>query len=359
MRPPRRALLIGLLACLTAPLSARAATYVYVSAATERRIVLFRLDREEGSLTQLGAIPTPGEPGALTVAPDRRRLFAAMRDRGTLAGFRIDPANGGLTAVNVVEAGADPAQISTDPTGRFLFTAYYVAGKVSVHAIGRDGSLSTRPVSELPTFEKAHAAVCDRTGSFLFVPHTAPDRIEQFVIERTSGVLARNLPPRVTTPPRTGPRHLAWHPDLPIAYVSNEQGSSATSYRMQPETGRLYPIETRSTLPDGFSGPNSCAEIRVHPSGRFVYVSNRGHDSLAGFEVAPSGEHLTSIGQFPTEKTPRSFDIDPSGRYLIAAGESSGVLAVYRIDVATGALEPLAREPVGPRLWWVTAVEVP
>src|SRR5262249_50531550 len=133
---------------------------------------------------------------------------------------------------------------------------------------------------------------------------------------------------------KSGPRHLAFHPTLKRAFSSDEQGSSITAYRFEPDVG-LKPVQTLSTLPAGFTGRNTTADVKVHPNGKFVWVSNRGHDSLAGFAIDSQGK-LSALGQTSTEKTPRSFDIAPDGRWLFGAGEGSGKLAVFRVDRETG-----------------------
>jgi 6-phosphogluconolactonase len=161
----------------------------------------------------------------------------------------------------------------------------------------------------------------------------------------------------VETPKKSGPRHLTFHPSKPIAYVANEQGSSVTAYDLDTKAGTLSPRQTMSTLPKDWQGVNACAEIKVQSSGRFLYVANRGHDSIAGFTLDDDGR-MTPIGQTSTEKTPRSFDIDPSGKFLYAAGESSGKLATYKIDANTGSLKLVNTIDVGKTPWWVLAVEM-
>ncbi len=338
--------------------AASADTYVYVSVAAEKRIAVYRAEARTGALAHLRDVPTEGEPGALVVDPDRRFLFASLRAEGKLSSFRIDPKSGGLTPVNTVPAGPDPAHLSTDRQGRFLLCAYYVDAKVTVHAIGPAGELSREPRQTLPTVEKAHAILLDRKQRFAFVPHTGPNVIYQFTYDAKRGELRPAAVPRLKTPPNTGPRHLVFHPSGEIAYVDNEQGGSVTAYRLDRKAGTLRPFQTLSTLPPGFSGSNACAEIRIHPNGRFLYVANRGHDSLAGFRIAPEEGRLTALAQTPTERTPRSFDLDPSGRYLYAAGESSGNLAGYRVDPETGALERFATWKVGKQPWWVLSVSL-
>jgi 6-phosphogluconolactonase len=346
--------------CLTLVMAALAGgtTVVYVSVAGEKRVAVYRMDDGTGELTHRGDVKLDGEPGALVVSPDRRFLFAALRSTGKLASFRIDPKAGTLTHLGTVPAGPDPAHISTDARGRYLLAAYYVDAKVTVHAIDKDGSLGEKPLQSIPTAEKAHAIVADPSDRFVFVPHTGPDVIFQFTFDAKTGRLSANTPAKLATPRKSGPRHLVFHPSKPIAYVDNEQGSSVTAYALDTKAGTLKPLGTASTLPGEFKGTNACAEIRIHPTGRFVYASNRGHDSIAAFAVGEDGK-LSALGQTATEKTPRSFDIDPSGRFLFAAGESSGKLAAYRLDPKTGALKRSATYEAGKTPWWVLAVDLP
>jgi 6-phosphogluconolactonase len=336
----------------------RGDTVVYVSVAAEKRIAVYTMDRATGALTHRGDAKLDGEPGAMTVDPGRRFLFAALRAEGKLAALRIDPATGLLTHVNTVPAGPDPAHLSTDAAGRYLLAAYYVDAKVTVHEIGKDGALGEKPLQTVPTAEKAHAIVLDPSGRFAFVPHTGPDAIFQFAFDAKTGKLSANEPARLATPKGTGPRHLVFHPSRPVAYVSNEQGGSVTAYALDARGGTLKPVQTASTLPEGFQGNNACAEIRIHPSGKFLYVSNRGHDSIAAFALDAEGK-VSVLGQEPTEKTPRSFDLDPSGKFLFAAGESSGKVVAYGVDGSGGRLKNLMTYEVGKMPWWVLAVDLP
>jgi 6-phosphogluconolactonase len=329
---------------------------VICSAAQDKKLVLFRLNSNDGTLEPAGSVATPGEPGALAVTPDGTRLMVGLRSTGQLMGFRFDKQTGLPVAKNVVEAGADPAQISVDATGRYLFTAYYVAGKVSVHAIADDGSLSPQALQEVPTLERAHAIVASPSGKQWYVPHTGPNTIFQFDWDAGTRRLTPHDPPRVDRPASTGPRHMVWHPSRPVAFTSDEQGMSVTPYVVD-ERGSLVPGKSVPTLDQPFDGPRSTAEIKVHPSGRFVYCSNRGPDSLAILRVDETGRNLSLVGTHPTERTPRSFDIDPAGTWLLSAGEASGQLRVSRIDRETGRLSDVGRYSVGPRLWWVMVVD--
>jgi 6-phosphogluconolactonase len=353
---PRISTLI-LLLILLSPVPLRAGNVVYVSVARDKKIAVYGQDPRIGQLTHTRDVAIAGEPGALTTDAKKRYLFAALRSEGKLSAFRIDPGTGALTHLNTVPAGADPAQISVDGSDEFLLTAYYVAGKVTVHRI-REGRLSPEPVQTIATAKMAHAIVPDPSNRFVFVPHTGPNVIFQFRFDSRKGELTATEPNQLKTPPNTGPRHLVFSPGKPVAYVSNEQGGSVTVYDLNAGTGTLKPVQTLSTLPAGFRDTNACAEIRIHPTGRSVYVANRGHDSIACFQADDKGR-LRSLGQTATEKTPRSFDIDPTGRFLYAAGESSGKLAAYAIDPKTGELRHNTTYDVGRMPWWVMAVELP
>jgi 6-phosphogluconolactonase len=241
-----------------------------------------------------------------------------------------------------------------------------------VHAIGDDGSLSAKPLQMIKTKEKAHAVVVNPGESAILVPHTGPNAIFAFPWLRTRGEIIPGIGrSEVATPKNTGPRHAVFHTTLEIpggvdataqvAYVANEQGGSVTMYHaiLNPINWLLQPKQTLSTLPADFKGTNACAEIRLHPANRFLYVSNRGHDSIAAFRIDPATGAMTNLGQTPTEKTPRSFDIDPSGKYLYAAGESSGRLAAYRVDEASGKLARFATHDLGKMPWWVMTVRLP
>jgi 6-phosphogluconolactonase len=178
---------------------------------------------------------------------------------------------------------------------------------------------------------------------------TGPNVIMQLRFDADTGRLTTNTPSRVEQPDLVGPRHYCFHPSLDLAYFSNEQGCSVTAYRLDRATGTLSAVQTVSTLPDGYAARNTCSQIHLTPSGRFLYVGNRGHNSIAGFSVDAATGHLTAIGHVATEAVPSAFALDPSGHFLFAAGTASGRLASYRINGETGELAPLATQAVGQR----------
>lgn len=361
---PRLVALVLSLAVLTGvsiPV-ARAETWVACSAAADKTVILYRFDPKTGGVTELSRQKLSGEPGPLTLSADHKILFVGLRSTGQLTSLRIDPATGKLTPLRVVSAGADPAQITLDKQGEYLLTAYYEAGKISGHKVEVDGSIAEKAAWEIPTVEKAHAVSLDRYGELLVVPHTGPNAIFQFRYLKGGTPPVSLSKPRINLPPNTGPRHAAWHPRLPIVYINNEQGSSVTAYKAGLEGLTLIEGSTVSTLPGGFKGENSTAEIRMHQSGKVLLVANRGHDSLALFQVDETGTKLTPAGHHPTEKTPRSFCLDPTGKFALAAGEGTGFLEVSEATGGSGqgiGLKTLARHKVGDRFWWVEAFQDP
>jgi 6-phosphogluconolactonase len=323
--------------------------------APEQKIQIYRLDLAAGALLAVDALKVTGTPGALAVDPKQKFLYASLRSSSTLASYRINPTSGRLEPLSTaaLPTGENAAFVRTDQTGRWLLSASYAAGKVVVHRLTPDGMIESPAVQTVETEKTAHCIAIDRGNRFVFVPHVAPNAVFQFHLDAGTGALtpAGRAPGGADS---AGPRHLAFHPTQSIAFTSNEQASSITAYRYNPLTG-LEPQQTLSTLPADFQGRNTTADVKVHPSGRFVWVSNRGHDSLAGFAIDEGGK-LSPLGQTPTEKTPRSFDIDPSGRFAFGAGEGSGKLAVYQIDSGNGKLTRLHTIDVGQSLTWVLSV---
>jgi 6-phosphogluconolactonase len=348
---------LTMILCLGGAMSLQADTFVYVSMAPEQKIQIYRLDAKDGKLTAVETVAVEGAPGALALDPPQKFLFASLRTNSTLASFRIDAATGKLKPLSTaaLPKGENAAFVGTDRTGRWLLSASYNAGKVVVHGLNDDGTIRMPAVQTVETAKTAHCIAIDRENRFVFVPHVAPNAVYQFRLDAASGKLTEaGKAPGGTE--KAGPRHLAFHPTQNLAFTSDETGSSITAYRFEAASG-LKPVQTLSTLPGDFKGANTTAEVKVHPNGKFVWVSNRGHDSLAGFAIDADSGKLSALGQTLTEKTPRSFDIEPDGRFLLAAGEGSGKLAVYQIDPAAGKLTPLHSYDVGKSLSWVRAVK--
>jgi 6-phosphogluconolactonase len=347
-------LVLSIFLLAVSAMNLHAETLLYVSMAPEQKIQILRLDPGDGKLAPVETVAVDGAPGSLAVDPEKKFLFASLRTTSTLASFAIGPAPGKLKHLSTAPLPKDEnaAYVATDRTGRWLLSASYMGGKVVVHGL-KDGVIQTPALQTIATTKTAHCIAIDRQNKWVFVPHVAPNAVYGFHLNVTTGKLTEAA--KTTGGAEgAGPRHLAFHPTLNMAFTSDETGSSITAYRFDSESG-LKPVQTLSTLPADFKGKNTTAEVKVHPSGKFVWVSNRGHDSLAGFAIDKSGK-LSSLGQTPTEKTPRSFEIDPDGRYVFGAGEGTGALATYRVDLKTGRLTPVHTQVVGKSLTWVMAV---
>ena len=250
----------------------------------------------------------------------------------------------------------DPAYVGLDRTGRYLFTTYYHGARVAVHAIQEDGSIQEEPMQVVNTTENPHSMGTDPTNRYAYVCHTGGNAIFQFRFDAATGKLMPNNPPSISPDAGLGPRHQVFHPVNHFLYVSNEQGSSVSAYLENPETGILTLHQTISSVPPSYEGENTCAHIALHPNGNFVYVSNRGDNSIATFRVNVATGLLMLMGTVATGDTPRSFDLDSTGRFLIAAGEAADNITVYRIDPMTGMPEVLGTYPAGNRPFWVEIV---
>jgi 6-phosphogluconolactonase len=341
---------------MTTAVTMYADTLLYVSKAPEKQIGIYRLNAKDGSLTQVESFAVEGSPGSLAVDGKKKYLFASLRSIDSLASYAIDADTGKLKHINTVlrENGGNAAYVNFDPIKHALYSASYAGGNWGSHVVGADGVIEKSAKGWLTTVKTAHAVVFSPDGQWLFVPHVEPNLIYQYRRTKLGSFVSTFKVSGGT--PNAGPRHLAFHPTLPMAYSSDETGNSITAYSFDAKDG-LRKKQTLSTLPSDLKDKNTTAEVKVHPNGKFVWVSNRGHDSLAGFAIDEKGM-LKSIGQTPTEKTPRSFEIDPDGRYLFGAGEGTGKLAVYRINEMSGELTRIHTVDMGKSLTWVMAVKL-
>ena len=344
------------------PQAAAGDSFVFVSLLQERKIVTFQRSVDSGDLLRTQVTKCSAEPAYLTASKDGRVLFVSYRSSGQLASFNIDASTGKLNLINVVEGGEDPAFLVPDRTGRFLLTAYYVSNKVTVHRVDADGRLSEQPVCSLPTAANAHGVAIDSKNQSAYVSHTGANRIDQFGFDQETGILMPLDPPFVTANAIQNPRHLVMHPSNRWAYCSNEAGGNkedgASLYARDATTMQLKHEQSVLSLPGTFdANQNSTAECLLTPDGKFLYVANRGHNSIAGFSVNQSNGHLTGVSITPTEAVPRSFTISADGRHLYVAGEASGRVASYAIQ-ASGELKPLAVVDSGPISWAIIAVDI-
>jgi|SRR6516162_1322392 6-phosphogluconolactonase len=336
---------------------------LYVCLQDDDKIACLAMNADSGQLTSRAELAAGG-PSVMAISLDRKTLYVGHRTQPSISSFRIDHDTGGLTLHGTVPTEHAPTFLSPDRSGRYLLSAYYQGGYAAVHPLGADGAVGGALIDRRETATGAHAISTDPSNRFAFVPHIArlndnvlepprdnpgPNMIMQFKFDAESGRLTPNSPFRVEPAERLGPRHYCFHPSRDLVYFSNEQGCSVTVYRLDRATGALSAAQTISTLPDGYTARNTCSQIHLTPSGRFLYVGNRGHNSIAAFAVDGTTGQLTAIGHVPTEAVPSAFAVDPTGRFLFAAGTASGRLASYRIDGESGALTALGTVAVGQR----------
>ncbi len=267
--------------------------------------------------------------------------------------FAIDPATGRLTKINEQPSrGADPCHLAVDATGQYLVVANYTGGNFVVFPLSEDGHLAAAssvltnrgagPNHERQDGPHAHDVVFDAANRFLIAVDLGLDQLFVYRFDPALGSFTFGDPASARVPPGAGPRHFAFHPDGRHAYSINELDSTVTALEWDPSAGKLTADASVSTLPAGFTGENSTAEVEVDSRGRFLYGSNRGHDSIAVFRINPASGALTLIAHTLTRgKEPRHFALDPTGRWLVAGNQNSNTLAVFRVDQTAGTLSPV------------------
>jgi 6-phosphogluconolactonase len=331
-------------------------------------IYVYRMDGQTGALSllkQAGGLPNPS---FLTVDPSRRYLLAvsetgnfAGQAGGGLSSYAIDPASGALTLINSQPThGADPCYVSVDPSGKWVLVANYTGGSVTVFPLGEDGRLGAATDliqhhgSSVNTARQegphAHSAIfAPGSSTLVLVADLGLDRIMLYDLDPAKGTLSPHSVPWLEAKPGSGPRHMVFHPNQRFLYVTHELDSTVTAYQYDAAAGIFTELQTLSLLPQDFSGQNTSADIHITPSGKFLYASNRGDDSIAIFAIDENSGKLTSLGQVSTQgKTPRNFAIDPGSNFLLAANQDSGTIVTFRIDAATGQLTPTGQTTQAP-----------
>jgi 6-phosphogluconolactonase len=319
-------------------------------------INVYRVDANTGEWIHVQLVADLVNPSFLAVDQNRRFLYSVHADLSYVSAFTIDAASGRLTLLNRQETGGtNPVHLAVDPSNRFLVVSNYASGSMSVLPINEDGSIARRSdLFDLPgspgphptqqTSSHPHHNPFDPEGRFLLVADKGLDAVFVFQLDVASGELVAAATPSVQAQPGAGPRHAGFHPRLPFAYVLNELDSTVTVYDYDAQSGFLNDKQLLSSLPENFAGENTCAEISVHPSGLFLYASNRGHDSIVAYGINQTTGLLTHLGWTPTGgERPRYFGLDPSGTYLHACNALSHNIVTFRIDLATGSLTPTGR----------------
>jgi 6-phosphogluconolactonase len=328
------------------------------TAKASKGIYAYRFQPSSGKLTEIGVVAEAPNPSFLALSPDRRYLYAvnwkgSETVKGdTISAYAVDSHTAKLTFLNKVESRAEmPTHLSVDRSGRMLLVVNYGSGSVAAFAIGKDGRLSAATsfdqhrgsslVKGRQDGPHAHAVVFSADNRFAFVADLGLDQVFSYRLDPSRARFAPNSPPVTKVSPGSGPRHLAFHPNGKLLYANNEINSTVTVFAYDAAKGGLKEVQTVSTLPSNFAGTNSTAEIQADMAGRFLYVSNRGHDSIAVFSIDPGFGTLTPVEQVSTQgRTPRNFSLDPTGAYLFAANENSSTVVLFRVDANTGRLTP-------------------
>ncbi|WP_165228383.1 lactonase family protein [Aquisphaera insulae] len=346
----------------TARDDAKGTYWVYVGTYTGGKtpsegIYLLELDPASGKVTEYGPVAKLASPSFLAIRPGGKELYAVSevgrfqgKPGGGVTAMAIHPVTGKLTKLNEQSSvGSGPCHLTVDRTGKNVLVANYNNGVVACLPIAENGHLKPASCSiqhEGSSVDKgrqegphAHSINVDPMNRFALAADLGLDKVMVYRLDAEKGLLTPNDPAFGAVPPGSGPRHLAFHPSGRFAYVISEMGNTLTAFAYDADKGSLTQIQSVSTLPADFRGTSYTADVHVHPSGKFVYGSNRGHDSIAIFAVDESTGKLTAAGHASTGgKTPRNFAIDPTGSCLLAENQDSDTIVVFRIDGSTGGL---------------------
>jgi 6-phosphogluconolactonase len=335
--------------------------FVYVGTYTggnSKGIYGFRFHPSGGTLEPMGLMAETVSPSFVAVSPNHKFLYAVNeiddfggQKAGSVSAFAIDGKTGKLTFLNQVSSrGGAPCHVSVDKTGKTVLVANYNGGSVAAFPVKDDGRLGEASAfvqhagSSVDKSRQegphAHSFYPSLDNRFAIAGDLGLDEVVVYKLDAANSGLTANDPPFAKVPPGGGPRHFAFHPSAKFGYTNNEMTSSVTAFTYDAARGALTSIQTISTLPQGFSGNNSTAEIFVHPNGKTLYVSNRGHNSIAVFAIDAKKGTLTALEQVSTQgKTPRGFAIDPTGGYLLAGNQDTDNIMIFRIDPKSGRLK--------------------
>jgi 6-phosphogluconolactonase len=325
--------------------------------AKSQGIYVSRLDLATGVLAPAEVAAEIKNPSFLAIHPGGKSLYSISevsdtdgKPAGGVSAFSLDRTTGKLKLLNQQSSrGSGPCHIVVDPTGKTALVANYGGGSIAALPINADGTLSpaTSAIQHVGSSVNpdrqmgphAHSINVDSQSKFVFAADLGLDKILIYRLDPAKGLLTPSDPPSTAVTPGAGPRHFAFLPGEKFAYVINEMANTITGFRYDPSAGSLTAIQEISTLPAGYKETSYTAEVVAHPSGKFLYGSNRGHDSIAIFAVDPETGKLTAKGHQPSGgKTPRNFAIDPSGTFLLAENQASDSIVVFRIDPQTGLL---------------------
>jgi 6-phosphogluconolactonase len=339
-------------------------TTVYVSNAGSKEVFVLAMNRTTGALELIEKTPVPGadkpSPASLPMAtsPDKKFLYAQLRSEPyPVSTFAIDPTSGKLTHLAVTPLVDQMAYINTDRTGRFLLCASYVGAKLAIYPINDKSIVEPKATQIVDTKPKAHCVVIDSANKHVYLPVLGGDIVMEFNFDPAAGTVSPNGPGQVATKPNAGPRHFTIHPNKRWGYLITETTATIGAYAIADD-GTLSEIAFVDT--GDWNGKDSAAasDIHVTPDGKFLYGALRTTSTLHGYKIDPDKGTLTPIGKWPTEKTPRGFNIDPRGKFLLSVGLDSNAMTVHAIDAASGELKPVGQYPMGTQPNWVEIVDL-
>jgi 6-phosphogluconolactonase len=343
---------------IAASLAAPAATWVFVANAYSQDISVMQLDRAAGELKPVAMVPVGGTAMPMVVSKDKRFLYVALRSQPfRVVTFAIDGATGALKKLGESTLADSMANIDLDASGQWLFAASYGGHKLTVNSIGSDGVVG--PVNQLiQTAPNAHAIHADASGRYVFATSLGGDNISSWKFDPAKGLLAANDPPLVNVAPaNTGPRHFLWDQTQKYVYLINELDGGVDVFAYDAARGSMSHRQRASAVPLGFIGKVWASDLHISPDGKYLYASERTSSTLTTFSISPTTGLLQVVGQTPTEKTPRGFAVDSTGRFLIATGQDSHGVSLHAIDVATGMPGPGKSQPMGKNPNWVEIVD--
>ena len=321
---------------------------------------LGHFDTDTGVLSKPEFIMEAVEPAFFVIHPDGKHLYSCNSGKTTdlVSAYEINPKTGKLTLLNQKPAGgADPSYITLDQTARYALVANYQGGSIAVLPIKPDHSLGDRTGfaqhtgrsvnPERQTRPYAHSIIVDPSNRFALVADLGVDKVFVYRFDAKDGSLTPNDPPFATVKPGSGPRHVKFHPNGKWVYLINELACTVIGFNWDATKGSLTEFQTIATLPEGFTGTNTCAELQVHPNGRFLYGSNRGHDSIVVYAIDQATGKLSLVERVSSQGNwPRTFTFDPTGKWILVANHNSDNAVVFRVDETTGKLTPVG-QPVG------------
>lgn len=321
---------------------------VYTASPESQQIHAWQM-QEDGALTLLQVTDVAGQVQPMVVSPKKDFLYVGVRPNFRVLAYKI-AADGSLTLAGEAPLPGSPTHISTDRHGNFLFSGSYGDACVSVSPINRDG-LPQAPIQVINGLDGCHSANIDLDNQTLFVPALKQDRICLYQLGE-DGQLTPRPQAQLDADKGAGPRHMAFHPNGKYAYVVNELNSTVDVYALKNANGAVTRVQSLDMMPPEFSGTRWAADIHLTPDGRHLYACDRTSSTLTVFSVSDAGDALRIEGFQATETQPRGFNIDNSGRYVVAAGQKSHHIEVYSIG-ERGLLQPLARFAVGQGPMWV------